>query len=111
MNILKNVNRLHEESFYHTIFRLHPIGVWVVAGEYRLDLVSGFEQELRAADFVLHEEYDPMQLKNDIGIIRLSGRFTFNSYLKQVKLPGRSYYTHPGTAVIVAGWGSTKVRV
>lgn len=92
----------------HCIEELHPIGVWAVAGEYRLDLDSGFEQELRAANFVLHEQYDPVQLKNDIGIIRLNGSFTFNPYLKQVKLPGKGYFTHPGTAVTVAGWGSTK---
>jgi hypothetical protein len=94
-----------------TIYRLHPIGVWAVAGEYRLDLVSGVEQELRAAHFFMHEEYDPNYLKNDIGIMRLNGAFVFNSILKQVKLPGRDYFTHPGTAVTVAGWGTTKVRV
>lgn len=95
----------------HVLYRLHPIGVWAVAGEHRLDLVSGFEQELRAAQFVLHEEYDPDYLRNDIGIIRLNGAFVFNSYLKQAKFPGSGYFTHPDTAVTVAGWGTTKVRV
>jgi len=89
--------------------RLHPIGVWAVAGEHRLDLVSGFEQELRATQLVLHEQYDPNYLKNDIGIIRLNGAFVFNSYVKQVKLPATGYFTQPGAAVTVAGWGTTKV--
>ncbi|XP_046644572.1 trypsin-1-like isoform X2 [Daphnia pulicaria] len=92
----------------HCLEELHPIGVWAVAGEHRLDLVSGYEQELRAAQFVLHEEYDPDYLRNDIGIIRLNGTFVFNSYLKQAKFPGSGYFTHPDTAVTVAGWGTTK---
>lgn len=83
--------------------------MWAVAGEYRLDLVSGLEQEFKATYLILHEKYDSNNLKNDIGLIRLEGNYTYNANVKQVKLPGVYYFTPPDTPVTVAGWGSTKV--
>ena len=82
---------------------MNPIGVWIVAGEFRLDVASGFEQELKASQLILHEKYDPHYLKNDIGIIRLNGTLNFNSYVKSVKLPGINFFTQPDTPVVIAG--------
>lgn len=82
-----------------------------MAGEYRLDVVSGFEQEFQANQLILHEKYDTRYLKNDIGLIRTEGKFTFSAKLKPVKLPGVGYFTYPGTSAVVAGWGSTQVSV
>lgn len=89
--------------------RLKPIGVWVVGGEYQLDVVSGFEQEFKANQLILHENYDSSLLKNDIGLIRINNSFLFNDKLKAAKLPAVGYFTRPETPTTVAGWGSTKV--
>lgn len=91
--------------------RLHPSAIWAVAGEYRLDDDSGYEQELKGSQLIIHQDYDHHTLKNDIAIIRLAGNYTFDKFVKSAKLPSPSLTLLSGTETVVAGWGTTTVKL
>lgn len=88
---------------------MHPSAIWAVAGEHRLDEVSGSEQELTGSRLIIHEHYDAETLQNDIAIIRLAGNFTLGKFVKTAKLPGPRLSVLPGNQAVVAGWGTTTV--
>lgn len=83
----------------------------MVAAEFRLDVVSGSEQELVAVKVITHEGYNSTMVQNDIGILRLDGNFKLDGINpRAVKLPKQGLSTGAGAAGIVAGWGATQVN-
>jgi hypothetical protein len=61
-----------------------------------------------ATDFyILHPEYNPLTLENDIGLIQLRMPVTFTTYIKPINyLP--YYHLEPNTAgIMTMGWGQT----
>ena len=92
-------------------YRVNPVGIWVVAGEYRLDDVSGDEQERQASDAILHENFIPKVIANDIAIIKLKTPFIFNDKVFAVRLPEQDSSVETGTIVNVIGWGLMEVSL
>ena len=90
---------------------MHASAVWAVAGEHKLDEVSGKEQELAGYKITIHQDYDPATLKNDIAIIRLAGNLTLGKFVKTAKLPNPSLDVKPGNELVVAGWGTITVLI
>ncbi|CAO1363856.1 unnamed protein product [Diamesa serratosioi] len=58
----------------------------------------------RAAEFIVHEDYDDFTIENDIGLVRLADPVVWNIEFR-VRLPmqGQSFQT--GTPALLAGWG------
>ena len=83
----------------------------MVAGEYRLDTVSGQEQELMAAKVIIHEDYNSALVRNDISLLRLEGSFTLNQVNARAVVLATSGLggTEAASTTIVAGWGATQV--
>ena len=82
-----------------------------MAAEFRLDVVSGSEQELVAAKVITHADYNSSMVQNDIGLLRLDGNLKLNGVNpRAVKLPKQGLSTGTGIGAIVAGWGATQVR-
>ncbi|TDG41666.1 hypothetical protein AWZ03_011920 [Drosophila navojoa] len=58
---------------------------------------------------IVHEEWDPSTLTNDISLIKLPVEIIFNEYIQPAKLPVKSgqYSTYAGEQAIASGWGKT----
>lgn len=81
-----------------------------MAGEHLLDTPSPSEQIISASKLILHQDYDPVSSKNDIGIIILSNSLVLNnSSVEKVKLPPPTFIPNSGDMMTVAGWGKTEV--
>ena len=90
---------------------MNPIGIWAVAGEHRLDEIEGKEQERRVIKTVIHPDYKPGAIYNDIAIVQVSEPFIFNDFVSPVKLPLPQLDIVSGSAVTVTGWGLMKVSL
>lgn len=58
--------------------------------------------------FVIHEEWDMLYIKNDIGLIRVERDIVFNEIVKPVRLTKKNINSK-GTLVLFAGWGSVSI--
>lgn len=75
---------------------------------------SPMEQRRWAAAVVANPSYDKRQLRNDIGLIKLSSPVRFNRYVRPICLPseataGRDFIHAPseGAVCTTVGWGAT----
>lgn len=59
---------------------------------------------LKVAEFIVHENYNNVNYRNDIGLIKFAGRVTFSNSLYPICLPFAKFQTDNliGTAI---GWG------
>ncbi|EFA04554.1 brachyurin [Tribolium castaneum] len=77
----------------------------IVLGTHKLDGDSANVQKLATDEFVLHPDYNPTTLENDIGLIKLRMPVTFSIYIRRLYLP---FSDLPNSIVGVAfGWGQT----
>ena len=67
-------------------------------------------QIARAAQFIVHEDYDDDTIENDIGLVRLATPVVWNIEFR-VKLPIQGQYFQTGTPAVLAGWGRIGVSV
>jgi len=58
---------------------------------------------------IVHENWEPAALKNDISLIKLPVAIEFNDYIQPANLPkmSSSYSTYAGDMAIASGWGRT----
>uniref|UniRef100_A0A2C9H6I3 Peptidase S1 domain-containing protein n=1 Tax=Anopheles minimus TaxID=112268 RepID=A0A2C9H6I3_9DIPT len=63
---------------------------------------------VKPSDTILHPGYDPVDILNDIALIRLPKPLTFSSRVQPIRLPSwtNSYTDLTGYDSIVSGWGS-----
>ncbi|XP_039429218.1 brachyurin-like [Culex pipiens pallens] len=64
--------------------------------------------DVTAADFVVHEGFFPISMRNDIGLVRLPVEVAFSGYVQPVKLPRWSDGDFAGAVGTIAGWGTTE---
>ncbi|EFX77159.1 trypsin [Daphnia pulex] len=87
-----------------TIFR-------VVAGEHSFLNESGMEHNSNVDSYLMHPDYSPITLENDIALIYLSGPLNvlpFNEAVQPINLAlTGTADPEPGLSVTVAGWGTT----
>ncbi|RZC38660.1 serine protease 53, partial [Asbolus verrucosus] len=60
---------------------------------------------LATSNCVLHPDYNPETLENDVGLIKLRLAIEFNEYVRAINLP--SAFIPDYTAVTAIGWGQT----
>lgn len=82
----------------------HPLQI--VAGQHDLTHVSGTEQLRLVAQSILHAQYDPETLFNDIAVLRLATPLVLVPGIVEVtRLPQPGVIPSSGT-VTMHGWGS-----
>lgn len=59
-----------------------------------------------AEKLTIHEKYDPVRIKNDIALIKVSKPFEFSEFVKPVPLPKPHYKVKTNSSAIVSGWGN-----
>nr|BAR45606.1 complement factor B-1 [Ammothea sp. RS-2014] len=91
--------------------RIH-LGITNIKNPDNNNLIIATPQE-----FVLHPQYDPATINNDVALIRLQEPVTYNPFIRPVclppaldKLPKNSLLYKTGETAIVTGWGHTKER-
>ncbi|RZC35418.1 Trypsin domain containing protein, partial [Asbolus verrucosus] len=82
------------------------------ASSFRIDLGSTLligddpdRMPFTTDQYILHEEYNPSTLANDVAVIRLPKLVTFNDYIKPIALASREL--EAGITVTASGWGLT----
>lgn len=71
------------------------------------EISNGFDGERIAyvEDFIEHEDYNPSQIRNDVGLIKLKEPLDTGLHGSIVKLATPGSYYKTGTPTVVAGWG------
>ncbi|KAK6628111.1 hypothetical protein RUM44_010593 [Polyplax serrata] len=89
----------------------------VRGGMLRRFSFSPMEQVRVVADVIVHENYDPVIMNNDIALLRLQKPFDFNRWVRPGCLPSfRGHISNffstplPGTHCIAVGWGALRER-
>lgn len=82
--------------------------VTVVAGEHDLKKDSGDEQQRKALEFIVHEDYNKDKNNgvgpDDIALVPVDRPFTLNGKVRAIKLPEANSY--PVGRAVASGWGS-----
>ncbi|KAH8380156.1 hypothetical protein KR009_009300 [Drosophila setifemur] len=65
-------------------------------------------QTIRSSDFIQHENYNSVLIRNDIALIKIAPVSTSSS-IQTIALPARasSYSTYAGQTAVASGWGLT----
>ena len=71
-------------------------------GELRRGVPEGSEQNIPAEKIILHKEFDVINLRNDIALIKLKQPILFNAHVS-LCLPDVDFAV--GTTCYVTGWG------
>lgn len=58
-------------------------------------------QEKTASTIKKHSSYSSASMKNDIMLIKITGVFTYNTYVAPINLPGSEVYT----SYTICSWG------
>ncbi|XP_019538834.3 brachyurin-like [Aedes albopictus] len=66
------------------------------------------EMDLTTDNFILHEDFFPVSMRNDLGLVRLPEEVEFSGYIQPVKLPRWSDGDFTGYMGTFAGWGVTQ---
>ncbi|XP_044268052.1 brachyurin-like [Tribolium madens] len=77
----------------------------IILGTHKLDGDSNNVEKLATDDFVLHPDYNPSTLENDIGLIKLRMPVTFTTYIRRLYLPFSDLSNN--IVGIAFGWGQT----
>ena len=86
----------------------NPATVSVLAGDYhRQGHNDPYEQEVKVAHMLVHEEYNDRNFFNDICLVFLDSPIVFNEYVGSVSLVEQGSEETPGHLCMVVGWGAT----
>lgn len=77
-----------------------PEEVTVRLGEYDFAQVSESRRDFKAEKIIMHESYDRKTYKNDIAIIKLAEKATFNKDIWPVCLPPTNIVLEDQTAYV-----------
>ncbi|XP_076641108.1 chymotrypsin-2-like [Halictus rubicundus] len=89
----------------HCIYRQDVTKYEVIVGTYYLSSSTNPGVSYSAKQLIWHSGYDSQLLRNDIGLIRLNDRISFNtSRIEPIPLASVDYVA-PNTNAVVTGWG------
>ncbi|EDV24746.1 expressed hypothetical protein [Trichoplax adhaerens] len=77
----------------------------VVAGEYDFSRNDNSEQTIAVTKLIIRSDWNPAKINNDIAVVKLASKLTFNSYVAPIALASVTPPTN--TASQVTGWGLT----
>jgi hypothetical protein len=91
----------------------------VRAGILRRSSYSPSAQIIKVSEVVRHESYEQSTMKNDIALMRMRNRFSFNRWVRPICMPaeGRSgnennwiFAPAAGTICSAIGWGAIREK-
>lgn len=92
----------------HCIEGVSASSLQVVAGDHRLNVNDGTEQNLKVSRIIKHSGYNSRTFENDIALLKLSSSLNLNSaYVSPVCLPTQQNHEYSGYAT-VTGWGTLR---
>ncbi|XP_057369709.1 serine proteinase stubble-like isoform X1 [Daphnia carinata] len=90
----------------HCVDNFKPEELTVRLGEYDFSQVSEARRDFAAEAIYMHESYDRRTYKNDIALIKLKTKATFNNDIWPICLPPSNIVLE-GQSAFVTGWGTT----
>ena len=79
----------------------------VRVGEFSLLEVDPDQEDIQVKRIILHEDYDPETVENDICMLELESEANLSSpYIGLLSLPYQGEEYQEGTLCTVIGWGS-----
>ncbi|XP_078092323.1 trypsin-like isoform X1 [Mustelus asterias] len=79
--------------------------IQVRVGEHDISINEGSEEFIESVKVIRHPAYNYYNLDNDIMLIKLSKRATFNRNVGSIALPSSCAYA--GDMCLISGWGNT----
>ncbi|XP_017071334.1 trypsin [Drosophila eugracilis] len=67
---------------------------------------NGKEILVNRSNTIVHQKFDRKTVANDIALIKLPKKLTFNKYVQPARLPSTKY-KYTGRTAIISGWGLT----
>ncbi|XP_076838633.1 coagulation factor VIIi [Brachyhypopomus gauderio] len=80
----------------------------VITGDHNIEVREGTEQELAVSQVIIHDNYDPVSMDNDLALLQLSEPAKLSTYVVPVCLPTAAFAEAELAAVrfhAVSGWG------
>ena len=77
----------------------------IVAGELDMTVDSGLEQSKRITNYLIHPDFNPQTLNNDICLLTLDSPLEWNKNVQRIPLSTQLDLTSP---CLGSGWGSNK---
>uniref|UniRef100_A0A8C5QYB9 Neurotrypsin n=1 Tax=Leptobrachium leishanense TaxID=445787 RepID=A0A8C5QYB9_9ANUR len=91
-------------------FGMHVHRYSVRVGDYHTGVEDEYERELPVQKIVIHKNYHPGSIDNDIAVVRVRGKdehcLAFNYHVLPICLPGKKEKSGQKTCIIT-GWGDT----
>ncbi|KAL7643263.1 UNVERIFIED_CONTAM: hypothetical protein RMT77_006554 [Armadillidium vulgare] len=79
----------------------------VVLGAHNIREAEVTQVSITSTDLIVHEDYSPTLVHNDIALIHLPQAVEFTDYIQPVCLPTGESDLDEGTSVTPTGWGKT----
>lgn len=90
----------------HCVLNANPANLTIAAGiTERTDNTTG--QYRQVVEIIIHPNYNPNTLNNDLALLRLSQPLNFDARVKPIALTSNSALTNPGISALLTGWGLT----
>lgn len=93
----------------HCVEQFNKKDIFVSLGDhvYNQNADTQYEQHITIQEIIMHEEYDPLTVDNDIALLRLSGPVQYSPGIGPVCLPFQfAERDFQGENATVTGWGT-----
>ncbi|XP_066916917.1 trypsin-2-like [Clytia hemisphaerica] len=80
----------------------------IYLGEHDIRSKSGNEQKMEVAEIIMHPGYKYGDVDNDMALIRLKKKASFNTYVRPACFPDSSVKFPSGEECYVTGWGALR---
>lgn len=89
------------------VYGIDPKEYTIVAGEYDLNAVEGYEQNMTIDKIIKHPKYDALHNHDyDVAMIKLKNPIQYNTHVRPVCLAKTEFDI--GTNCFISGWGHTE---
>ncbi|KAJ8889048.1 hypothetical protein PR048_008542 [Dryococelus australis] len=81
--------------------------VEVILGAHNIRVVESSQTVVHSSEIYIHPEWSRLLLRNDIALIKLPWRITYNAFIQPIRLPSLSQLskTFANVPATVSGWG------
>ena len=78
----------------------------LITGDWNQEKDENVEQSIKGYSYIIHKNYDPVSMFNDIAVIFLDQSLTWSGQVQPICLP--SERVKSGDICKVIGWGNTE---
>ncbi|XP_032934549.1 cathepsin G-like [Catharus ustulatus] len=96
-------------SAAHCVDKKGRVNITVILGAHNIHVREQSQQWISVRDWVIHPDYCPVTLHNDIVLLKLKKKAKINKNVKLISLPSSNEHVRAGTKCEVAGWGRTSL--